>query len=201
MKKTVLSMFLSLILICSCSTQCVFATATNIDDEKQLVKSESEKSIIKIIHNIEKNERNQLDIKVTDRVQTFLNEKQDAYKYVREVNNFEKENLKVKTNLLEEKQEGSKYTLLYAVETEYNYKGEPIEEVSGEGFEVQVVIDLEKNQLIDIYEKEDAFDKEFRDDNISKATEIVELNKLPIIKTITDKAEKFKEEVLEQKKP
>lgn len=173
MKKTVLSMFLSLILICSCSTQCVFATATNIDDEKQLVKSESEKSIIKIIHNIEKNERNQLDIKVTDRVQTFLNEKQ----------------------------EGSKYTLLYAVETEYNYKGEPIEEVSGEGFEVQVVIDLEKNQLIDIYEKEDAFDKEFRDDNISKATEIVELNKLPIIKTITDKAEKFKEEVLEQKKP
>lgn len=120
---------------------------------------------------------------------------------MREVNNFEKENLKVKTNLLEEKQEGSKYTLLYAVETEYNYTGEPIEEVSGEGFEVQVVIDLEKNQLIDIYEKEDAFDKEFRDDNISKATEIVELNKLPIIKTITDKAEKFKEEVLEQKKP
>lgn len=63
MKKTVLSMFLSLILICSCSTQCVFATATNIDDEKQLVKSESEKSIIKIIHNIEKTKETSLILK------------------------------------------------------------------------------------------------------------------------------------------
>lgn len=85
---------------------------------------------------------------MADNVQAFLNAKQDAYKYVREVNSFEKENLKVRTNLLEEKQEGTKLTLLYAVETEYNYKGEPVDEASGEGIEVQVVIDLEKINLL-----------------------------------------------------
>ena len=42
MKKTVLGIFLSLMLICGYSAQCVFATDTNIDKQKQLVKFKTE---------------------------------------------------------------------------------------------------------------------------------------------------------------
>ena len=134
------------------STNLTFAAAVNSDIQEQQLQSKIEKDVKIAVQNIETGTNVQMESDISDTVQTFLREKQNAYDYARKVNNYEKINFKLKVNLIETKMEKSQLILLYAVESEYQYKGDMSDEPSGECVEVQVAVDLEKKQIVDFYE-------------------------------------------------
>ena len=190
------SLVLLVLVLGLCSAYIAFAAEEN---NTQQIETAIEKDVETIVENIEMGIDGQLVSDVSNNVKVFLREKEDAYQYVRSVYNYEKTNFKVNANLLEKKVEDAQLILLYAVESWYQYKDDPSEEASGECVEIQVVVDLEKNQMIDFYEKEDAFDEAIREVNSSTyRSGINKINKLPAKTTIINKAEEFKAEVLEQ---
>ncbi len=183
------------------STNLTFAAAVNSDIQEQQLQSKIEKDVKIAVQNIETGTNVQMESDISDTVQTFLREKQNAYDYARKVNNYEKINFKLKVNLIETKMEKSQLILLYAVESEYQYKGDMSDEPSGECVEVQVAVDLEKKQIVDFYEKEDAFDEAVRE--IKPTSRIASIDvvtsKMPAEAVIIDQSQQFKKDVLKQR--